>query len=43
MYDTNTDKVYNVNFEGGNELLMKGELKEDWSSFDDFLIDYFGL
>jgi hypothetical protein len=43
MYDTNTDKVYNVNFEGGDELLTKGELKEDWSSFYDFLIDYFGL
>lgn len=29
VLDTVTDKVYTVNFEGGDELLLKGELKEN--------------
>lgn len=33
VLDTVTDKVYIVNFEGGDELLLKGELKENWSTF----------
>ncbi|MFX3628852.1 MAG: hypothetical protein ACE3JR_05815 [Ectobacillus sp.] len=37
VLDTVTDKVYIVNFEGGDELLLKGELKETWSSFFDFI------
>ena len=41
VLDTVTDKVYIVNFEGGDELLLKGELKETWSSFFDFLKAYF--
>lgn len=41
VLDTVTDKVYIVNFEGGDELLFKGELKETWSSFFDFLKAYF--
>lgn len=41
VLDTVTDKVYIVNFEGGDELLLKGKLKETWSSFFDFLKDYF--
>jgi len=41
VLDTVTDKVYIVNFEGGDELLLKGELKESWSSFFDFLKAYF--
>ena len=28
--DSVTDKVYSVNFEGGDELLLNGELKESW-------------
>lgn len=36
VLDTNTDGVYKVNFEGGDELLKKGELKETWSTFYDF-------
>ncbi|WP_077357055.1 SMI1/KNR4 family protein [Virgibacillus halodenitrificans] len=41
VLDTVTDKVYIVNFEGGDELLLKGDLKETWSSFSDFLKAYF--
>ena len=31
--DSVTDKVYSVNFEGGDELLLNGELKESWPTF----------
>ena len=41
VLDTITDNVYKVNFEGGDELLKKGELKETWSTFYDFLVEYF--
>ncbi|WP_080875212.1 SMI1/KNR4 family protein [Oceanobacillus timonensis] len=41
VLDTVTDKVYTVNFEGGDELLLKGELEETWSSFFEFLKAYF--
>jgi hypothetical protein len=41
ILDSETDKVYRVNFEGGDELLQKGELNEEWNSFSDFLKEYF--
>ncbi|MED3987368.1 SMI1/KNR4 family protein [Peribacillus simplex] len=41
VLDTLTDKVYTVNFEGGDELLLKGELKETWPTFYEFLKAYF--
>jgi len=41
VLETVTDKVYVVNFEGGDEMLLKGELKETWSSFFEFLKAYF--
>lgn len=41
VIDTITDKVYIVNFEGGDELLLKGHLKENWATFYDFLKAYF--
>ncbi|MFD4930398.1 SMI1/KNR4 family protein [Peribacillus butanolivorans] len=41
VLDTVTDKVYTVNFEGGDELLLKGELKETWPTFYEFLKAYF--
>ncbi|MDM5155474.1 SMI1/KNR4 family protein [Bacillus sp. DX1.1] len=41
VLDSVTDKVYSVNFEGGDELLLNGELKETWSSFYAFLKEYF--
>jgi hypothetical protein len=41
VLDSITDRVYKVNFEGGDELLKKGELKETWSTFYEFLVNYF--
>jgi hypothetical protein len=41
VLDTVTDKVYIVNFDGGDELLLKGELEETWSTFFEFLKAYF--
>ncbi|ATP40852.1 1,3-beta-glucan synthase regulator [Solibacillus sp. R5-41] len=41
VLDTLTDKVYKVDFEGGEELLLKGELREEWSTFYEFLLEYF--
>lgn len=39
--DTEQDRVFNVDFEGGDELLIAGELQSTWSSFADFLRFYF--
>jgi hypothetical protein len=41
VLDSVTDKVYSVNFEGGDELLLSGELKETWPTFYEFLKEYF--
>ena len=41
VLDTNTDKSYIVNFEGQDELLLKGKLKETWSTFFEILKAYF--
>lgn len=41
VLNTVTDKVYIVDFEGADERLKTGELEETWSSFFDFLQDYF--
>ena len=41
VLDSDTDKMYRVNFEGGDELLKNGELQEEWSSFTDLLKEYF--
>lgn len=41
VLDSETDKVYRVNFEGGDELLKNGKLHEGWSSFTDFIKEYF--
>jgi len=41
VLDSESDKMYRVNFEGGDELLKNGELQEEWSSFTDFLKEYF--
>lgn len=41
VLDGITDKVYSVHFEGGDEQLLNGELKETWSSFYAFLKEYF--
>jgi hypothetical protein len=41
-YRTTTDEVFDVDFEGGDELLRRGELAPRWLSFEAFLDDYFG-
>ncbi|WP_367033052.1 SMI1/KNR4 family protein [Priestia megaterium] len=41
VLDTLTDNVYIVNFEGGDELLLKGELEATWPTFSAFLKSYF--
>ncbi|MBU3202454.1 SMI1/KNR4 family protein [Clostridium estertheticum] len=41
VLDSEIDKLYRVNFEGGDELLKKGKLNEEWSSFNNFLKEYF--
>lgn len=41
VLDSVTDKVYSVNFEGGDELLIRGELEETWPTFYEFLKEYF--
>ena len=43
VLNTLNDKVYRVDFEGGDEELLNEELGEDWESFEDFLVTYFGL
>ncbi|NHZ93963.1 SMI1/KNR4 family protein [Massilia sp. CCM 8733] len=41
VLNVHTDKVYEVDFEGGEKLLLSGELPPRWTSFDEFLKDYF--
>lgn len=43
VLNTLSDKVYRVDFEGGDEKLLNEELEEDWESFEDFLVTYFAL
>ena len=43
VLDTETNKVYRVNFEGGDELLRRGELNETWKDFNSFLKEYFAI
>jgi hypothetical protein len=41
VYDSKTDRVYNVDFEGGHEQFLNGTLEPDAHSFDAFLRWYF--
>jgi hypothetical protein len=41
VYDTASGKVFNVDFEGGHEELVAGELPPAHDSFEDFLAWYF--
>lgn len=43
VLDGDSDQVYEVDFEGGQDLLMNGELEAAWPSFYEFLQDYFEL
>jgi hypothetical protein len=42
MYDVRTNQVFNVDFEGGDQLMIRGELEPTWDTFEDFLGYYFG-
>jgi hypothetical protein len=42
MYDVRTDQVFNVDFEGSDQLMIRGELEPGWDSFEEFLRYYFG-
>ena len=41
VYDTSSGKVFDVDFEGGEELLLAGKLLPRWDTWNDFLSDYF--
>jgi hypothetical protein len=41
VLNVDNDMVYEVDFEGGEKLLLSGELPPRWTSFDEFLRDYF--
>ena len=43
VLDTLDDKVYRVDFEGGDEKLLSGALQAKWESFEDFVAAYFDL
>lgn len=43
VLNTLDDKVYRVDFEGGDEKLLNGVLQAEWQSFEEFLIAYFDL
>jgi len=42
VLDAEIDRVFNVDFEGGDEELIRGQLEPSWSSFNDFLSFFFG-
>lgn len=41
VLNAETDQVFEVDFEGGDVLLKKGELEPRWNSFKEFVVDYF--
>ena len=41
VYDANSGLVYDVDFEGGDELLKAGTLSPRWPSWKAFISDYF--
>jgi len=43
VYDTKSDAVYDVDFEGSDEELVRGELEPRWPSFSEFLTEYFSV
>jgi len=42
VLDRQMDSVYEVDFEGGDQLLVRNELGPRWNSFREFLVEYFG-
>ncbi len=43
VLNTLNDKVYRVDFEGGDEKLLSGELPAEWECFEAFLVEYFSV
>ncbi len=43
LLDSESDKLYKVNFEGRDRDLLAGTLKESWANFDEFLREYFNV
>ncbi len=41
VWDSETDQVFNVDFEGGDTLLIGGQLEARWATFAIFLAEYF--
>jgi hypothetical protein len=41
IFDCETGSVFDVDFEGGEELLKAGSLAARWASLDDFLASFF--
>ena len=41
VYDTTSDSVFDVDFEGGDLLLVSGNLPASFATFNDFLAWYF--
>ena len=40
VYDSDTDAVFNVDFEGSDRDLLAGKLQPEWPSFEAFLVNY---
>lgn len=43
VLNTLNDKIYRVDFEGGDEALLNERLEAEWENFELFLIAYFDL
>lgn len=43
VLDSESDKLYKVDFEGADEALLAGTLKETWANFEEFLREYFNV
>ena len=41
LLDCKRDRVFEVDFEGGDKLLVADQLPLRWRGFEDFLLDYF--
>ena len=41
VLDIERDKVYEVDFEGGDAMLLSGDLPQRWESFEAFLKEFF--
>ncbi len=43
VYDSKSDHVYTIDFEGTDQELIQGKLEPDWESFYDFLDFFFNF